>query len=206
MAEENKNKKPTNSDMGSKSGKKPSNTSEENLKKKAQDEQAESLKKLNEQLKTDDKKEERKEAVGSFVKKLLIILLVIILLAGIGVAIFFFAKNTGNVTSGGVIKLSIAVSENIDNMSPEAPSLATSEIYPGDQFGVKCIIRNADSISGDNDTTGQSIFVRYSVTLELDGVVYNNVVVPVIADLAKENWHIYNLILNMMIDLSFTIL
>ena len=189
MAEDNK-KKPSDN-IGSK-GSKPSNTSDKSQEKLQKDSQAESLKKLNEQLRSDSRSEDRKEAVGGFVKKLLIILLIVILLAGIGVAIYFFAKNTGSVTSGGVIKLSIAVSENIDNMSPDNPSISTSEIYPGDQFGVKCIIRNADSITGDNDTTGQSIFVRFSITLELDGVQYNNIVIPVIPDLAKENWHIYN--------------
>ena len=40
--------------------------------------------------------------------------------------------------------------------------------------------------------TSYPLFVRFSIILEVDGESYNHVVVPVMPDLALENWHIYN--------------
>lgn len=189
--EQNKNNKPSGQSGSNQKPYNPySNKSDDTDSKKPTKQQGDELQKLSEQLRSD--KEDKGGNFGGIIKRILIILLVLILLAGIGFAIYFFTKNTGSVTSGGVIKLSISVDEYLDNISPDMPTLSTSKVYPGDKFSVRCLIRNADNISGDNDTTGQSIFIRYKVSLEIDGNSYNNIVLPVISDLAKENWHVYN--------------
>jgi len=152
----------------------------------------EELENLGKKLIIEDKAQMRKESIGLFFRRTGIALLVLILVAGMGVSIYFFGKGTGSVSSGGLIKLSISVTEEIDNLSPSDQSITTSKIYPGDKYSVKCLIRNADSIYGDNDSSGISIFVRYSIRLILDGVSHNDVVLPVIPNLAKDSWHIYN--------------
>lgn len=158
----------------------------------AEKQKQEDLENLGKKLMKDDKAQDRKESAGLFFRRMGIIVLVLILIGGIGVSIYFFGKGTGNVTSGGLIKLSISVTENIENMSPSDQTISTAKVYPGEKFGVTCKIRNADSIYGDNDSTGTSIFVRYSIKLVLDGKNYNNVVVPVIPNLSKHEWHVYN--------------
>ena len=151
------------------------------------------LKKLSERLSKDDKGDKAESFFG-FLKRLAIVIVVVILIGAIGVAIFFFTKNKGSVSSGEQIELSIQVSENLENISPDQPTLKTAEIYPGDKYSIGCTIRNASDMKGDDGTfiAKGSIFVRYSISLEIDGQVYHNLILPTISDLVKDSWHVYN--------------
>ena len=154
--------------------------------------QDDKLKKLSSQLNRDDSKEEKKEAAGKVIKGILITILILLLLGGIGVAIYFFTKSPTLVTQAGTIKLSTQVTENLVDESGDL-SISDVEIFPGEKYSVRCVISNSDSIDGDhNNIIYDDIFVRFSIVLEIGGEKYYDVVVPVLADLAKSSWHIYN--------------
>lgn len=154
--------------------------------------QDENLRKLNSQLNRNDDDDDRKGAVGGFFKKLIIIILILILLGGIGVAVYFFTKSPGNISQGGIIKLSTLVTENLTDESGDQ-SISDLEVFPGEKYNIRCVVSNSDSTSGD-DTPSEyaNIFVRYTITVDVDGRSYNNVVIPIMSDLSKESWHIYN--------------
>ena len=150
------------------------------------------LKKLSSQLTSSDS--EKKETAGKVVKIALIVLLIMLLLGGIGAAVYFFTKNPTAITQGGTIKLSMQVTENLKDESGMGDvNLADIKIFPGEKYAVKCMVRNADKITGDASTSDyDNIFVRFSISIEVDGKVYNNVVVPIITDISKKSWHVYN--------------
>ena len=151
----------------------------------------ESLRRLSNQL-NQNNDDDRKENIGKAIKTILIILLILILLGGVGFAVYFFAKNPTAVTQGGTIKLSTVVTENLTDESGDV-SLSEIQIYPGERYSVNCIVSNSDKTTGDDNTaTYDNIFIRYSITLEIDGEVRNDIVLPIITDLAKSSWHTYN--------------
>lgn len=158
--------------------------------KKSQDE---NLKKLSSQLsRGDDLKEEKKESTKKVIKIILISLLIAVLLGGIGLVVYAFAKSPTLITQAGTIKLSTQVTENIVDESGDL-SISDTVIYPGEKFSVRCVISNSEEIEGDeNGIIYNNIFVRFSLALEINGETYYDVVVPVIADLAKSSWHMYN--------------
>lgn len=170
-----------------------------NKKKSATDsssKQAEDLKKLNDQLnrKDDDDDDDRKGAFWLWFKRIGIILLILVLLAGIGVAIYFFAKNKSDITGGNQIKLSTKLSEELDLEEGPASenSIYFKKIYPGNKFPVVVGVRNADSYTGDPTDEGENIYIRYKISLIMGGVEYTDVVMPTIDNAVAENWHIYN--------------
>jgi len=149
------------------------------------------LQRLDEQLSKNSGNDGR---AWDIIKRLLIILLIAILLAGIGIAVYFLAKNTGAVTGGGVIKLSMNVSENLSDESGDQ-SISEKLIYPGNKFAVKCVIRNSDNIQGDQvDNINQynRIFVRFSIALQVGNDMYNNMIIPLMTELQKDNFHFYD--------------
>ena len=179
-------------DIADGAGQKLKNTSN-NDKSTTKKDYDEGLKRLGSQLNDNDPKHNKEHDVGGIVKRILVILLILILLGGIGVAIYFFTKSPNNITQAGIINLSTKVSENLEDVSPTNPSISTAEIYPGEKYSVHCMVRNSESIDGDDNLNEYSnIYVRFTILLEIDGKTYNNVIVPVITDLAKESWHIYN--------------
>ena len=150
-----------------------------------------SLRRLSSQL-NQNNDDDRKENIGKAIKTILIILLILILLGGVGFAVYFFTKNPTAVTQGGTIKLSTLVTENLKDESGDV-SLSEIQIYPGERYSVNCVVSNADKTTGDNNTaTYDNIFIRYSITIEIDGEVRNDIVLPIITDLAKASWHTYN--------------
>lgn len=177
-----------NKDIANGAGQRLKNTSKKDEKSTDQD----SLKRLGSHLNDNGDRNKNDRDVGGIVKRILIILLVIVLLAGIGIAIYFFTKNPNNITQAGIINLSTKVSENLENVSPNTPSISNTEIYPGHKFSVNCMVRNSENIDGDNNLSEyDNVFIRYSIVLEIDGKTYNNVIVPIITKLAEENWHNY---------------
>ncbi len=158
-------------------------------------ERDQNIKKLNDQLnRRDDDDDDRKGAFWLWFKRIGIILLVLILLGGIGVAVYFFTRNKADITGGAQIKLSTQLTENLDpeQGSSTDQSIRYKQIYPGDKFAVVVAVRNSDNFSGDENEEGANIYVRYKISLMLDGVEYTDVIVPVISDIDAENWHIYN--------------
>ena len=156
-----------------------------------QNSSVDNLKKLSSQLNQNDDND-NKERAGKAVKTIAIVLLVMVLLGGIGVAVYFFTKNPVAITQGGTIKLSTQVTENLQDESGDV-NLSDVLVYPGSKYSVRCIVSNADKTTGDSNTAVyDNIFIRYSITLEIDGEKYNNVILPIITNLAKESWHTYN--------------
>lgn len=156
--------------------------------------QDQDLRRLSEQLNRHDDNDDRKEKAGAWIKRILIILLILILLGGVGVAIYFFSQNKGNITNGAQIKLSAYLSENLD---PEEGSMLEQsiyykEIYPGNKFPVSVAVRNSDNFSGDIDEDGANIYVRYKIALIVDGKEYYDIILPSISDIESKNWHIYS--------------
>lgn len=158
--------------------------------------QAEDLKKLNDQLnrKDDDDDDDNKGVFWLWFKRIGIILLILILLAGVGVAIYFFAKNKSDITGGSQIKLSTKLSEELDleQGSASEQSIYYKKIYPGNKFPIVVGVRNSDVYTGDATDEGENIYIRYKISLILGGVEYTNVVVPTIDNMEAENWHVYN--------------
>lgn len=157
--------------------------------------QDKSIKKLSEQLNHDDDNDDddRKGVFWIWFKRILIIVLVLILLAGIGIAIYFLSKNKNDITGGAQIKLSTQLSENIDPETGSGDqSITVKEVYPGDKFPVVVAVRNADKFSGDESTDGTNIYIRYKISVVVDDQEYTKVILPVISELAAENWHAYN--------------
>lgn len=192
MADE-KDKKPRK-EIADGAGQKLNNTSDREPRnnRPVNDNQDDELRKLGAQLNRDDKGDKR-GVVGGVIKRVLIILLILILLGGIGVAIYFFTKTPTTITQAGIINISTQVTENLTDESDPNASITTAVIYPGDKYSVRCMVRNSESIDGDDNLNEYSnIFVRYSIMLEVDGVSYNHILVPVITNLAKESWHVYN--------------
>lgn len=177
------NPKSQNNQSGQKS-----TPSQEHPKKQSAD-----LEKLSSQLnKHDDDNDDKKERIAVFFKRAMIILLILILLGGVAFAIFFFTKKGGTIVEVGTIKISTVVDTGLKDESGEQ-NIQEKLIYPGDKFSVRCVVRNSDNIDGDDNPNEYSkIFIRYSILVEVDGVNYNHVIVPVVPDLRKEDWHIYN--------------
>lgn len=154
--------------------------------------QDDSLRRLSSQLNTDSAKEERKEKAKGAVKGIIVALLIIVLLGGIGFAVYFFTKNPTVITQAGTIKLSTKVTQNLTDESGDI-SISDVEIFPGEKYSVRCLVSNSDNADGDDNLVEyDNIFIRYSIILEIGGESYNNVVLPVITDLARSSWHIYN--------------
>lgn len=168
-----------------------SNNEQNNTPNRGQSSQVDNLRKLSSQL-NNDNGNDKKEAAGKVVKTILISLLVLLLLGGIGVAVYFFTKDPASIMQAGTIKLSTQVTENLKDESGDI-NLADIEIFPGEKYSVRCVVSNADKTTGDTNTSEyDNILIRYSITIEVDGEKYNNVVVPIITDLSKKSWHTYN--------------
>ena len=157
--------------------------------------QVDDLRRLNNQLnrRDDDDTEEKKERIATFFKRFVVILLVLVLVGGIGFAVYFFTQKTGAVIETGTIKISTVLDKGLVNESGTQNNIEADLIYPGNKYPVKCVIRNSDNPEGDDNPNQYSnIFVRYSIIVNVDGVAYNNILVPEIPNLRREDWHIYN--------------
>lgn len=143
----------------------------------------EQLRKLGQQL---NQNQNKKRRGGKWV----IILLILLLVGLAGFAVWYFLQGKTDIESGSTIRISMNVPEEIEGVVGDIYK-PDNRISPGDKYDVVCKARNANNFGGDSaDATDQTpIYIRFKVTLIVEGKEYNGMVVP---NPVEGFWHIYN--------------
>ncbi len=143
----------------------------------------EQLRRLGQQL----NKNPNKKKKGS---KWIIIILILLLIGLAGFAVWYFLQNKAEIDAGSTIRISMDVPQEIEGVVGDIYK-PDNRISPGDKYDVVCKARNANNFGGDSTTAEDQtpIYIRFKVVLVVDGVEYNNMVIP---NPVSSMWHIYN--------------